>query len=49
MKNQLYYDDLYVLQTFPDEYVDLIYLYQPFNLMRDYNIIFLPDTTSSKS
>src|SRR3990172_7132038 len=42
--NVLYYgDNLEILRNrdyFPDECVDLIYLYPPFNSKKDYNILF---------
>ncbi len=41
MRNTLYYgDNLDVLQDFPAEFVDLIYLDPPFNSSRSYNVLF---------
>lgn len=41
---QLYYgDNLPILRTMPDEFVDLIYLDPPFNSNRAYNIIYPGD------
>lgn len=39
--NQLYYgDNLTIMQGFPDECIDLIYLDPPFNSQRNYNLIY---------
>jgi site-specific DNA-methyltransferase (adenine-specific) len=45
MTNQLYYgDNLEVLRTFPDAFIDLVYLDPPFNSNAGYNILFRSPT-----
>lgn len=50
MRNTLYYgDNLPVLQDFPNEIVDLIYLDPPFNSARNYNVLFKEESGQDSS
>jgi len=49
-KNKLFFgDNLSVMKTFPDEFIDLVYLDPPFNSNRNYNVIFKTEDTHEDS